>query len=77
MLMLIKRLEDVSQEQAYLKNLKDQVNDQDAAEQDLKELEQRIAEEISGGAPGDAARYYYSIANLTKTEFKSLKTKYA
>ena len=73
MLILIKRLEDVQHEQAYLKNLKEGGNDQeDGEQQDLKELEQRIAEDAAGGAPGDAARYYHSIANLTKTEFKSL-----
>ena len=60
MLILIKRLEDIQHEQAYIKKLRSQPetdsdgdNDLDTASE-LKELEQRIAED-----PSDAARFYH------------------
>ena len=79
MLILIKRLEDIQHEQAYLKKLRsqpetdsDRDNDDLNTASELKELEQRIAED-----PSDAARFYHQIANLTRTEFKSIQKKYS
>ena len=61
MLILIKRLEDFQHEQAYLKKLRSQSEIDDHGQDDdvntaseLKELEQRIAED-----PSDAARFYH------------------
>lgn len=61
MLILIKRLEDIQHEQAYLKKLRSQPetdsdgdNDDLNTASELKELEQRIAED-----PSDAARFYH------------------
>lgn len=78
MLLLLKRMEDMHAEQAYLKELRaedspDNENNPDEIavgnkdEEDEQDADERIASD-----PTEAARHYHKILKLTKQEFKTL-----
>ena len=77
MLLLLKRMEDMHAEQAYLKELRagdsqDSDNSSDENARACKEEEDQDADERITSDPTEAARHYHKILNLTKQEFKTL-----